>query len=94
MGGRGRGGRVEVLWRGVGRAGLRMGTGAGDLGWEAWEERAVGGSRLVSGVGGAGVGGGGCVAAWLGGRGGAGEEWGKGEELECVVALRGGPELG
>lgn len=64
---------MEVLWRGVGRAGLRVGTGAGDLDWEE-EERAVEGRRPASGVGTAGVGGGGCVDVWLGGRGGAGEE--------------------
>lgn len=59
MGGKGRGGRVEVLWMGVRRAGLRVGMGAGDLDWgddNEEEERAVEGARLVSvwpwGVGG------------------------------------------
>lgn len=69
-GGKGRGGRVDVLWKGVWRAGLRVGTGAGDLAWDVFE--GVGGWITVSVWGG----GGGTWVAGLGATGGEG--WGGG----------------
>lgn len=91
-GGRGRGGRVEVLWSGVWRTGLRAGTVAGDLVCDTVE--GVGGWMFVSAWGGGGT----CVA----GLGGAGEEGcgggggGAGElfEEDVRVAVIGSSALG
>lgn len=76
-GGKGKGGRVDVLWSGVCRTGLRVGSGAGDLAWDAVE--GVGGWIFVSAWGGSG----GTRVAGPGGTGGEG--WGgggAGEEVE------------
>lgn len=37
-GGKGRGGRVDVLWRAVCRSGLYVESGAGDFAWDVTEE--------------------------------------------------------
>ncbi|KAG9337584.1 hypothetical protein JZ751_028435 [Albula glossodonta] len=82
-GGRGRGGRVEVLIGGGWQAGLRAGGPAGDLGREDEEEK--GARCMAGGWFSSGRGGGGCSkAAGEGGRGGG----------NCLVAAEPGAEAG
>lgn len=75
IGGKGRGGSVDVLWSGVWRTGLRAGTNPGDLAWDMW---CVAGWLAASGWGGGGGGGGTCETG-DGGTGGEGSGGGAGE---------------
>lgn len=68
-GGKGKGGRVDVLWSEVCRTGLRVGSGAGDLAWGGWIFASAWGGGGGTSVGGPGGTGG---EGW--GRGGAGED--------------------
>lgn len=69
-GGKGRGGRVDVLWSGVWRTGLRVGSRAGDLACVVFE--GIGGWITNSAWGGGG-------GTWVAGPGGTeGEGWGGG----------------
>lgn len=84
-GGKGRGGRVDVLWRGVWRTGLCVGTRAGDMArgvterMEGWTVSAWGGGggTLVAGLGATGR------EGWGGGRGVGGEDKGGGKGTEA-----------
>lgn len=75
-GGKGRGGRVDVLWRAVCRSGLYVESGAGDFAWDVTEKM----GSWVSGSCWGGGGGGGTLAAGLGATGGEG--WGGAKGIE------------